>query len=338
MKKIIPIILIVVLIISMLAGCGNGDANNGNNGGSGGEEPLEKVLFNIASLKGPTTMGMAKLIEDTKSGDVTHDYQFEMYGTADEIVPKLVNEEIDVALVPCNLASVLYNRTEGAVQVAGINTLGVLYILESGDSIQSLEDLRGKTIYSVGKGTTPEYSLNYILEENGIVPGNDVQIEFKSEATELAALMGQGKEVAAVLPQPFATVVQAQNPDIRIAIDFTEEWEKIDSKGTLVTGVIIARKAFIEENPEAFQTFLDEYKMSTQYVNENPEEAAEWIAEYGIVPNAQIGAKAIPKSNITYIDGDEMQVKINKYLEVLLEANPQSVGGNLPEDDFYYKK
>ncbi|MGI6732322.1 MAG: ABC transporter substrate-binding protein [Anaerovoracaceae bacterium] len=335
MKKIISIALILVLGISMLAGCGS----NGDNDGNGGAiEPAERISFNIASLKGPTTMGMAKLIEDAKSGETAHDYQFNMYGTADEIVPKLVNGEIDVALVPCNLASVLYNRTEGAIQVAGINTLGVLYILESGDSIQSLEDLRGKTIYSTGKGTTPEYSLNYILTENGIVPGDDVQIEFKSEATEVAALMGQEEGIAAVLPQPFATVIQGQNPNVRIAIDFTEEWEKIDSKGTLVTGVIIARRAFIEENQEAFQAFLEEYKSSTQYVNENVEEAAEWIAEYGIVPNAQIGAKAIPKSNITYIDGDEMQEKVGNYLEVLFEANPQSVGGNLPEDDFYYKK
>jgi NitT/TauT family transport system substrate-binding protein len=260
-----------------------------------------------------------------------------MYGTADEIVPKLVNNEIDIALVPCNLASVLYNKTEGAVQVAGINTLGVLYILENGDSIQRLVDLKGKTIYSTGKGTTPEYSLNYILEQNGIVPGTDVKIEFKSEATEIAALMSESDEIIAVLPQPFATVVQAKNPDVRIAIDFTEEWEKIDAEGTLVTGVVIARKAFIEENPEAFQVFLGEYGASTQYVNENVEEAAGWIAEYGIVPNAEVGAKAIPKCNITFIKGDEMQTKISNYLKVLFEANPQSVGGSLPEDDFYYK-
>lgn len=176
------------------------------------------------------------------------------------------------------------------------------------------------------------------LKQAKAILGDDVQIEFKSEATEVAALMGQEEGIAAVLPQPFATVIQGQNPNVRIAIDFTEEWEKIDSKGTLVTGVIIARRAFIEENQEAFQAFLEEYKSSTQYVNENVEEAAEWIAEYGIVPNAQIGAKAIPKSNITYIDGDEMQEKVGNYLEVLFEANPQSVGGNLPEDDFYYKK
>jgi len=319
---------------TVFAGCGTGGSGNQGDG----EQPGEKALIRVASLKGPTTIGIAKLMEDAESGAAINEYEFNMYGTADEIVPKLVNSEIDVALVPCNLAGVLYNKTDGAVQVAAVNTLGVLYILESGNSINSLEDLKGKTIYSTGKGTTPEYSLNYILENNGIIPGRDVQIEFKSEPTEVATIMSQSEGVIAVLPQPYATVVQAKNPNVRIAVDFTEEWEKIDKEGTLVTGVVIARKAFIEENREAFNAFLDEYKASTEYVNENVEEAAGWIAEYGIVPNAQIGKQAIPKCNITFIEGDEMQTKINNYLKVLYGANPQSVGGSLPENDFYYKR
>lgn len=332
MKKVISTMLSMLLCILLMAGCSNSDTN------SEGEKSDTKTLLKVASLKGPTTMGMAKLMEDARVGKALNEYEFDMYGTADEIVPKLVNNEIDVALVPCNLASVLYNKTEKGVQVAGINTLGVLYILENGNAIQSLEDLRGKTLYSVGKGTTPEFSLNYILEQNGIIPGKDVQIEFKSEATELAAIMSQSEGVAAVLPQPYATVVQAQNPNVRIAIDFTAEWEQVDKEGTLVTGVILARKAFIEENPDAFQAFLDEYEASTLYVNENVEEAAAWITEYGIVPNVQIGVKAIPKSNLSYIEGDEMQTKVHNYLKVLFDANPQSVGGSLPENDFYYKR
>ncbi|NLY70513.1 MAG: ABC transporter substrate-binding protein, partial [Clostridiales bacterium] len=206
----------------------------------------------------------------------------------------------------------------------------------SGDSIKGVEDLRGKTIYSVGKGTTPEFSLNYILAENGIEPGTDVNIEYKSEATELAAILSQADNAIAVLPQPYATVVQAKNPNVRIAIDFTEEWEKISENSTLVTGVVLARKEFIENNTKAFESFLDEHQASTMYVNENLEEAAKWIEEHGIVPNVDIGVKAIPKCNITFIDGEEMKTKVGGYLEVLFNANPNSVGGKLPEDDFYF--
>ncbi|NLP30960.1 MAG: ABC transporter substrate-binding protein [Clostridiales bacterium] len=322
MKKL-SIFLSIILCIALLSGCASND-------------DVPQTTIQVASLKGPTTMGMVKLMNDAKEDNTSNNYEFNVYGTADEIVPQLVNKEVDIALVPCNLASVLYNKTEGAVQVAGINTLGVLYILESGDSVQSIEDLKGKTIYSVGKGTTPEFSLNYILAENGIEPGVDVSIEYKSEATELAAILSQAENTIAVLPQPYATVVQTKNPNVRLAIDFTEEWEKISDDSTLVTGVLLARKEFVENNSKAFESFLDEYQASTKYVNENPEEAAKWIEEYGIVPNVEIGVKAIPKCNITFIEGDEMKAKVSGYLEVLFDANPNSVGGKLPEDDFYF--
>ena len=335
MKKLMSILLITVMYASLLVGCATSTADKEADKGPEGAVPTS---FRIASLKGPTTMGMVKMMSDTESGDTFHDYQVTMYGTADEIVPKLVTGDIDIALVPCNLASMLYNKTKGSVQIAAVNTLGVLYIVESGETVKSVDDLKGKTIYSTGKGTTPEYALNYILQQNGIDPQKDVTIEFKSEATEIAVMLEQAENVVAVLPQPYVTAVQMQNTGVRVALDMTQEWEKVGLNSSLVTGVLLVRKTFVEDNPDAFEEFLKEYKASTDYVNGNIEEAAALVEKYGIVAKAPIAVKAIPACNIVYIDGQEMKTKVSGYLNVLFDANPQSVGGALPGDDFYYQK
>lgn len=289
----------------------------------------------VASLKGPTTMGAVKLIQDSKVAGFSPATSFEIFGTADEIVPKLVQGELDVALIPANLASVLYNKTKGGIQVAAINTLGVLYILENGESIKSVADLAGKTIYSPGKGTSPEYVLRYILKQNGLDPDKDVSIEFKSEATEIAVLMQEQSDVIAFLPQPYATAVQMQNPKVRIALDMTAEWDRVSPQSGLVTGVVVVRKAFASEHPQVLASFLEAYNASTEYVNTHLDEASAWIAELGIVAKAPIAAKALPLCNISYIDGEPMKTRLSGYLQVLFDANPASVGGALPADDFY---
>ena len=336
MKKWTAILLTLMLCFGLLAGCATTETEEPEVPET--PEAVEQTTFRIASLKGPTTMGMVKLMNDAEEGAVKHDYQFEIYGTADEIVPKLVNGELDLALVPCNLASVLYNKTEGAVQVAAVNTLGVIYVVESGDTVQSIGDLVGKTVYSTGKGTTPEFALNYVLSQNGIDPEKDVTIEFKSEATEIAAMLETAENAIAVLPQPYVTVVQMQNDKVRVALSLTDEWDKVSTESGMVTGVLLARKAFIDENTDAFNEFLDEYSASTEYVNTNVEEASVWVEKYGIVAKAPIAARAIPACNITYIDGDEMKAKVSGYLKVLFDANPQSVGGALPDEEFYFNR
>ncbi|GAB1476386.1 ABC transporter substrate-binding protein [Bacillota bacterium] len=328
MKKKIVFFLTMMLCFSLLAACAPKEPDE--------PEAAEVTTINVASLKGPTTMGMVKLMKDKEAGIAKHDYNFGIYGTADEVVPMLVNGELDVALLPCNLAGVLYNKTEGAVQVAAINTLSVLYVVESGDTVNTIQDLVGKTVYSTGKGTTPEFAFNYILQQNGINPEKDLTIEYKSESTEIAAMLQTAENAIAVLPQPYITTVQMQNDKVRMALSFNEEWDKVSPDSSMVTGVVLARKAFIEENPLAFSEFLDEYKASTEYVNANAEEAAEWIAEYGIVAKAPVAVKALPASSIVYIDGDDMKAKVGGYLQVLFNADPKSVGGALPKDDFYF--
>jgi NitT/TauT family transport system substrate-binding protein len=336
MKKWLRILVVLTLIFSFLVGCSTAQKDGGTQVVPEQTEAA-RTTFHIASLKGPTTMGMVKLMTDNEAGGTKHEYQFTMYGTADEVVPLLVKGEIDIALLPANLASVLYNKTEGGVQVAAVNTLGVLYIVENGDSIQQIEDLRGKTIYNTGKGTTPEYALNYILMQNGLEPGKDVFVEFKSEATELAVMLEEDKNAIAVLPQPYVTGLQMQNPKVRVALNMSEEWDKVSQDSSMITGVVLVNKAFAGENKAAFQEFLKDYQASTIYVNENIEEAAVWVEQYGIVAKAPIAVKAIPACNITYIDNEEMKTKVGGYLQVLFEANPESVGGALPQDDFYFK-
>ena len=294
----------------------------------------EGMEFNISSLKGPTTMGMIKLMSDSDKGETINKYNVSVYATADEIVTGIVSGNTDIANVPANLAAVLYNKTEGNVTTAAVNTLGVLYVVSSGEEISSIADLMGKTIYSTGKGTTPEYVLNYILRANGLEPQTDVTIEYKSEASECAAVMAESENVIAVLPQPYVTAAQLQNEKIRIALSLTDEWNKI-SNTPLITGVTIAQKSVIEENPVAFDDFLGEYRASVDFVVENTNEAAELIGNYDIV-KAPVAKKALPYCNITLLRGEDMRSAVTGYWNILFDADPKSVGGKLPNDDAFY--
>ena len=303
---------------------------------------LAETDVRVTALKGPTAMGMVELMNEAESGAVKGNaYDFTIASAVDEVSPKLVKGETDIAAVPANLAAVLYNNTEGQVEVLAVNTLGVLYIVESGDSIDSVEDLRGKTIYASGKGATPEYALNYILTENGIDPEKDVTIEWKSEHAECVAALAEDADGIAMLPQPFVTTAQTKKETLRTALDLTEEWNKIqESEGTastLVTGVTVVRTAFAKEHPEAVADFMEAYQASVSYVTENTDEAAKLIGDYDIVPEA-VAKKALPACNIVCITGDEMKEKLSGYLGVLKDQNPEAVGGELPGDDFYYSE
>ena len=295
---------------------------------------------NVLALKGPTAMGMVSLMDQADQGEITEEtYDFQIVASPDEVSPAIAQGTADIAAVPANLASVLYQKTNGGVQVLTINTLGVLYLVENGDQVQSVSDLKGKTIYASGKGATPEYALNYILKENGLTPGKDVQIEWKSEHTECVAALAEHEDAAALLPQPFVTTAQSKNDSLRVALDLTEEWDKIqkDNGGnsSLVTGVTVVRTEFAQEHPEIVEDFMERYQESVSYVNEYTEEAAKLIGDYDIVPE-EIAKKALPECNIVYIDGAEMKEKLSGYLEVLEQENPQAVGGALPADEFYY--
>ncbi|MBQ3667925.1 MAG: ABC transporter substrate-binding protein [Clostridia bacterium] len=287
---------------------------------------------NVAALNGPTGMGMVKMMKDEEGKD---NYAFTLAGAADVIVPSFIKGEFDIVCVPANLASVLYNRTSGNVQVLAVNTLGVLYIVERGETVNSIEDVKGRTIYSAGKGATPEYALRYILSMNGIDPDTDVTIVFQSEHAECLTSIINDPTALAMLPQPFVTVAQTKKDDVRVALDLTKEWDALDTDSGMLTGVVIARKDFVESNPDAVKSFMDQYAASVEYVNANTEEAAELIGSYEIVA-AAVAAKALPYCNIVCITGAEMQTLLGGYLAVLAEQDASSIGGSLPNEDFYY--
>ncbi len=289
---------------------------------------------NVAALLGPTGMAMAKLMKD-ESGE----YNVSLAASVDLITPKLVRGEIDIACVPANLASTIYNNADGFVRAIAVNTLGILYIVERGDTVHSIADLAGRTVYASGKGATPEYALNYLLSENGVDAEKDVNVIYKSEHAECLAALINDDTAIAMLPQPFVTVAQSKKDDIRIALDMSAEWDALQTENengsAMVTGVIVARSEFIDENPEAVEKFLSDYAESVAFVNGNVDEAAEIIGEYNIVP-ADVAKIAIPYCNIVCVTGSDMRDMLSGYLGVLFGQNPDAVGGALPPAEFYY--
>lgn len=326
MKKKLAVFLAALLVATGLTACGQKEEVS--------SEPA--VTAKVAALKGPTSMGMVKMMADQKDAKEKN-YEFTIGSSPDEIAPKFLKGEFDIVALPSNLASILYNKSQGKVQVLAINTLGILYLMENGDTVKSVGDLKGRTIYSSGKGAVPEYAFNYILKANGLNPDTDLRIEYKSEHTEALAALLNDKSSLAVLPQPFATVASLKNKGLRPALDLTKEWDKAskNAKSTMITGVVVVNKDFAAKYPEKIKKFMADYKASIDYTDTNVDDAAKLIEENNIVP-AAVAKKAIPQCNITYIDGSDMKDKLSGYLQVLFEANPKSIGGKMPADDFYY--
>lgn len=321
MKKYMSLLLAALLLLVLFPGCAAADP--------------EPVVMRLGSLKGPTTMGMVKLLSDSEAGLTKNKYESTIAAAADELTPKLLKGELDMLALPVNAGSVLYNKSEGGVTLLAVNTLGVLYVLEKGgETVKTVADLKGKTIYATGKGNTPEYALSYLLSQNGLSIESDVAMEWKSEPTEVVAQLSTVDAAVAVLPQPFVTVAQTKVEGLRVALDMTAEWANVGS--TLITGGLIVRTAFLQEHPEAVKTFLEEYAASTQFVNEHPEEAAALVEQYIGVP-AGVAQKAIPACNIVCLTGEEMKTAAEGYLTVLFDLNPKAVGGALPGEGFYYQ-
>lgn len=301
------------------------------------EGSADEAALHIGSLKGPTTMGLVSLMDKASKGESEGSYDFTMVTDASELAAQMVSGDLDIALVPANMASILYQKTKQGVEVIDINTLGVLYVVAADDSIQSIADLKGKTLYMTGKGTTPDYVLQYLLGANGMT-SDDLTIEYKSEATEVAAVLKENADAIGLLPQPFVTAAMAQNENLKMVLNLTEEWDKTqpENGSALVTGVTVCRKEVIENQADAVDTFLKEHEESAAFANANVEETAQLVADAGIIEKAPVAAKAIPYCNITYIDGADMQTKVSGYLSVLFDLDPTSIGGQLPDEGFYY--
>ena len=346
-KKLLALTLAVSLLAGALAGCTRPQAQTTPTPAptqtpeataTPAPTPAgEKADVRLAVLKGPSGVGAVKLIADSEAGETANHYQVTIAAANDEVVAGLSrpDDPIDIAAVASNVAANLYNKTDGGVQVLAVSGLGVLYILENGDSIGSMADLKGRTLYATGQGANPEYVLNYLLTENGVDPA-EVDIQWKT-ADEITALMASGEAEVCMLPVPAATGVLMKNENVREALDLSAEWDALQNGSRLTMTTIVARTEFIQENPQAVEAFLADYEASVDYINGDPAAASELVARYEITPRAKIAELAIPKCALVCITGaDQIKGVIQGYYEVLWQANPQSIGGGIPDDGFYY--
>lgn len=352
-KRRLAIILSFIMIIAtFLTGCGNNTdsttavgtekqtASETTTEAAGGtSETEDTVSIRVGSLKGPTSIGLVSLMDKAEKKETKNSYEFQMETGADVLLTGIIKGDLDIALIPANAASIWYQKLEGKIKAIDINTLGVLYMVSTDESLNSLEALKGKTIVLTGKGTTPDYTLQYLLMAYG-VSMEDVKLEYKSEPAEVVSALAQGNADIGLLPQPFVTAACAQNDKLKVVLDMTKLWEDEKAQGSdggkLVTGVTIVRTEFLEKYPEAVKSFLTDHKESATFANEKVKETAELVAAKGIIEKAAIAEKAIPQCNITYIDGDDMLGALSGYLNVLYQMDEASVGGKLPQDEFYY--
>lgn len=338
MKKLL---LILTLIIA-LAFVGCSPAPQTSTSPSTSAEPSvsqlpyeQRPAVNIAVLNGPTGMGASKLMKDNADKLTSNKYTFQQFSAPTDVMPLLIKGELDIAALPTNVAATLYNNSQGKVQLLALNTLGVLYVLSKDDSVKTLADLAGKTVYISGQGSTPEYAMNYILSQNGLA--DSVTLQFEADHATIVGKCAAGQVDVVVLPEPFVSTLLSKNLGFKNCIDLNAEWDKAcDGESIFSMGCIVVRSEFAQSNPDVVKSFLNEYSASVQYVNANPEAAAELISEYKIVPDKNLAKSAIPNCNIVCITGDQMKLKTDAYLRLLHSYNPKAVGGSVPGDAFYY--
>lgn len=328
MKKVISLALAVIMMFAFAACSTEKEA---------APAPKEKVNINAYVLSGPTGIGAVNMMKAAKNGEGLENYNFNVVAAPDEIVSKISNGEADIAAVATNLAAKLYKVTNGGIKIIAVNTLGVLNVLNyKGAEIKSLADLKGRTIYTTGQGSNPEYIIDYLLKENGINPDSDVKIEFKAEGTDLVPVWATDPEAVIIAPQPVATSIKMKYEGSAIALDLTDEWKKVNPQSELMMGCVVVRNEFLNANPEAVEAFLTDYEASINAVSSDVETTAALCEEYGIVAKAPIAKAAIPNCNICFVKGNEMKEKLTGYLQVLYDADPTSVGGAMPDDNFWY--
>lgn len=327
LTRIITLFLALVLLLAV-ASCG--------------EPKVDTALeIKVSVLNGTTGFGMAKLMNDSAEGKAALNYNFSVETDASLITAALIKGEIDIAALPTNAASTIYNKTEGGVQVLAINTLGVLYVVENGNTVSTLADLEGKTVYCPAQN--PAFIFEAICKKAGVNVTVDTQ--YAQPAALMAAVAAATEPMIAVLPEPVLTIATNKNPNLRVALDLTAEWNDAVGSSSLVQGCIVARTEFVEAHKNEIDKFLEEYAASIAFLGEDVEAAAKAVVTAGVYTNPQgedaaiaIVKKAIPKCNVAFLAGDELKASLSEFLSVMHEIAPASVGGKLPLDDFYYKK
>ena len=331
-KSLVSLLLALTLALSLNA-CGT-QANTEPEQPDDTPAPAE---VNLYVLSGPTGIGAMNLWAAADAGETQNTYHITMPGANDEVVAAISNGDADIAAVATNLAATLYNKTSGGVTVLAVNTLGVLSLLGNGQEVATVADLAGKTIYAPGQGANPEYILRYVLTGNGLDPDKDVTIQFVGEGSELLTVWQTDPEAIIMAPQPVATSILMQNENAVTLFNMTDEWDKVSGgDSTLMMGCVIVRNEFLQENPGAVALFLQEYAASIEKAQSDVEGTAALCEQYGLIPKAALAKAAIPSCGLTFVTGAEMKSALSGYLQVMFDADPKSVGGAMPGDDFYY--
>lgn len=314
-KRIAVLTLALVLVLCLFAGTAFADA---------------AVNTRVYTLNGTTGFGMAGMIADNEN-KVCPEYTFTVETDPSVVTAALISGDCDIAALPTNAAAALYNKTEGAVQVLALNTRGVLYLVTDGkEKIESIADLNGKTVYAPAQN--PSFIFAALCSKYGIELDIDTSY---AQPAELNTAVAAGQAGLAVLPEPMVTVAKSQNPDLTVALDLTEEWDKVMEPGSLVQGCVVVRRAFAEAHPDAVKAFLADYEASVKLLTEDTETAAKNIEAAGIFAKAAVAAKAIPNCNVCFVTGEDMQRELGAFLDIMSRKAPQSIGGKLPGEDFY---
>ena len=341
MKKT-SFLLVVLFVLIFTAGCNNGPAETPTPDENAEETPMpeepasEPVNVTIAGLKGPTSIGMIKMIDEKALKSDKYNVEYIQESAPDSLTGKIINGDIQISSVPINLASVLYNKTQGKVQLLAVNTIGNLYIVGTED-ISSVSQLEGKTLGMSAKGSTPDFAMNYILKQAGLEGKTELNYAL-DHATLAQSVIAEDTRVA-LLPQPFVTQTTLKNPNVKMLIDLNEAWnDATGGKSELFTGCIIINKEFAENNPEFVDEFLKQYENSVNWVLKNQKEASVLTAKHEIMPDAVLVEKALPYCGITFRKAAEAKESLNNFYQILFDSNPASVGGSMPDDEFYFKE
>ncbi|MGM9614557.1 MAG: ABC transporter substrate-binding protein [Oscillospiraceae bacterium] len=288
---------------------------------------------NVMVLNGTTGFGMAKLIADANAGEAALDYNVTIETDASNITAALISGDADIAALPTNAAATVYNKTGGGVQMAAINTLGVLYLVQNTENlaIESWEDLDGMTVY------VPAQNPTILFKALVNAAGVDVTIDNTyAQPADLRTALAAGEIDLAVLPEPMVTITLSANESLGIAMDLTAEWDAVYPAGSLVQGCVVVRTAFAEEHPDAVNAFLAEYEASIALLSDDADTAAQLIEETGVFAQGAVAKKAIPNCNVCFLAGEEMQAAMDEFAGILFDINPDSIGGAVPAADFYY--
>lgn len=319
--KLIALLCAALTLITLFSACAS--------------KKTEVLQINVTVLNGSTGFGAAKLISDSKDGKTALNYNVTVEKLAENVTKGLINGSIDIAALPTNAAAAVYNKTEGGIKIAAVNTLGVLYVVANGEklAISSLSELDGMTVYCPEQN--PAFIFKAICDAHGVNAKIDTTY---AKPEELRDALVNGIVDIAVIPEPMVTIAKSKNNKLVTAIDLTDEWEKAYGEHTLLQGCVVVRTEWADSHPKELEEFLADYKASIEFTSSNLKDASVLVAEAGMVGAAPVAEKAIPKCNIVYIDGEQMARSLDVFFAKLYATDPKAVGGALPDSGIYLGK